>query len=96
MICREVVEFESCVDSGCAWYGPPKLSYLLYRAQPAFQYLESRFRCRERNREKCWTVEEVRTSRVFLQLVCAGLRGLAFSGSLSAQRGRDRCAWDRQ
>ena len=31
MICREVVEFESCVDSGCAWYGPSKLSYLLYR-----------------------------------------------------------------
>ena len=78
VICREVVEFESCVDSGCAWCGPPKLSYLLYRAQPAFQYLESRFRCRERNREKCWTVEEVRTSRVFFAaVVCVDLPSLA-------------------
>ena len=80
VICREVVEFESCVDSGCAWYGPSKLSYLLYRAQPAIQYLESRFSCRERNREKCWTVEEVRTSRLlcsWIALVCVDSPSLA-------------------
>lgn len=55
VICREVVEFDSCVDSGCAW---------------------------ERNREKCWTVEEAiedddRQTRLVIYLITLGVIAVA-------------------
>ena len=95
VICREVVEFESCVDSGCAWYGPSKLSYLLYRT-PCLSVLRVSVLLQGAQPRKVLDSGRGAHQQIFVQLDCAGLRGLSFSGSLSAQRGRDRRAWDRQ